>query len=77
MSKAIAIGCLVKVSVANVNVSHTEGSVVFAKLEELGYPLSEPFCQAVVGLFPLWGGGRTAKYVLELKPMMLLQLLLS
>jgi CRISPR-associated protein Cst2 len=70
MSKAIAIGYLMKVSAANVNASHTEGNVVVAKkvtlpdgstipyisgqairrmlrdrLEELGYPLSEPFAQ--------------------------------
>jgi CRISPR-associated protein Cst2 len=70
MSKAIVIGCLAKVSAANVNASHTEGNVVVAKkvtlpdgstipyisgqavrrmlrdrLEELGYPLSEPFAR--------------------------------
>jgi CRISPR-associated protein Cst2 len=70
MSKAIVIGYLAKVSVANVNASHTEGNVVVAKkvtlpdgstipyisgqavrrmlrdrLEELGYPLSEPFAR--------------------------------
>ncbi len=69
-SQAIVIGYLTKVSVANVNASHTEGNVVVAKkatlpdgsavpyisgqalrrmlrdrLEELGYPLSEPFAQ--------------------------------
>jgi CRISPR-associated protein Cst2 len=68
MSKAIVIGYLAKVSAANVNASHTEGTVIVAKkvtlpdgttvpyisgqairrmlrdrLEELGYPLSEPF----------------------------------
>jgi len=31
MSKAITIRCLVKVSAANVNASHTEGNVVVAK----------------------------------------------
>lgn len=70
MSRAIAIGYLMKISAANVNASHTEGNVVVAKkvtlpdgstipyisgqairrmlrdrLEELGYPLSEPFAQ--------------------------------
>lgn len=70
MSKALAIGYLIKISAANVNASHTEGNVVVTKkvtlpdgstipyisgqairrmlrdrLEELGYPLSEPFAQ--------------------------------
>lgn len=69
-SKAICIGYLAKVSVSNVNASHTEGNVIVAKkvtmpdgsalpyvsgqairrmlrerLEELGYPLSEPHAE--------------------------------
>ena len=70
MSKAIAIGYLMKVSVGNVNASHSEGNVIVtkkvtlpdgntipyisgqalrrmlrARLEDLGWQLSEPFSQ--------------------------------